>query len=131
MDSASLRQYASLSATERWTAILTVVIETPRDADRLRKNPLGVYVHSINWSKELGSRDVSAVVGWLKSRRGPRTCSPFVTVVVRLHILSRRPRSATTTMYRLSPEPPIPADDHAPLFCTYHALGSESGGREG
>ena len=24
------------------------------DADRLRKNPLGVYVHSINWSKELG-----------------------------------------------------------------------------
>ena len=25
-----------------------------RDADRLRKNPLGVYVHAINWSKELG-----------------------------------------------------------------------------
>ena len=44
----------SLSATERWTAILTVVIETPRDADRLRKNPLGVYVNAINWSKELG-----------------------------------------------------------------------------
>jgi type IV secretory pathway TrbF-like protein len=44
----------SLSSTERWTAILTVVIETPRDVDRLRKNPLGVYVHAINWSKELG-----------------------------------------------------------------------------
>jgi type IV secretory pathway TrbF-like protein len=44
----------SLSSTERWTAILSVVIETPRDADRLRKNPLGVYVHAINWSKELG-----------------------------------------------------------------------------
>src|SRR5437016_5037501 len=44
----------SLSSTERWTAILSVVIETPRDADRLRKNPLGVYVHTINWSKELG-----------------------------------------------------------------------------
>ena len=29
-------------------------IETPRDADRLRKNPLGVYVNAINWSKELG-----------------------------------------------------------------------------
>jgi type IV secretion system protein VirB5 len=42
----------SLSATERWTAILTVVIDTPRDADRLRKNPLGVYVNAINWSKE-------------------------------------------------------------------------------
>ena len=44
----------SLSATERWTAILTIVIDTPRDADRLRKNPLGVYVNAINWSKELG-----------------------------------------------------------------------------
>lgn len=44
----------SLSATERWTAILTIVIETPRDAERLRKNPLGVYVRAINWSKELG-----------------------------------------------------------------------------
>jgi type IV secretion system protein TrbF len=44
----------SLSATERWTAILTVIIDVPRDADRLRKNPLGVYVNAINWSKELG-----------------------------------------------------------------------------
>jgi len=43
-----------LAATERWTAILSIVIETPRDADRLRKNPLGVYVNAINWSKELG-----------------------------------------------------------------------------
>ena len=45
---------ASLAATERWTAILTVVLDTPHDADRLRKNPLGVFVHAINWSKELG-----------------------------------------------------------------------------
>jgi type IV secretion system protein VirB5 len=42
-----------LSATERWSAILSIVIETPRDADRLRKNPLGVYVNAISWSKEL------------------------------------------------------------------------------
>ncbi len=44
----------ALAATERWTAILTIVVETPTDADRLRKNPLGVYVHALNWSKELG-----------------------------------------------------------------------------
>jgi type IV secretory pathway TrbF-like protein len=44
----------ALSATERWTAIITVVIDAPRDADRLQKNPLGVYVNAINWSKELG-----------------------------------------------------------------------------
>jgi type IV secretion system protein VirB5 len=44
----------NLTAAERWTAILTVILETPHDADRLRKNPLGVFVHAINWSKELG-----------------------------------------------------------------------------
>ena len=43
-----------LAGTERWTAILTIVVETPRDIDRLRKNPLGIYVNAINWSKELG-----------------------------------------------------------------------------
>lgn len=47
-------QEGQLAATERWTAILTVVLQTPRDAERLRKNPLGVYVHALNWSKELG-----------------------------------------------------------------------------
>ncbi|QFS82916.1 MULTISPECIES: conjugal transfer protein TrbF [unclassified Roseivivax] len=41
-----------LATTERWTAILTVVIQPPRDAERLRSNPLGVYVHAINWSRE-------------------------------------------------------------------------------
>jgi type IV secretion system protein VirB5 len=44
----------TLAATERWSAILTIVLQTPTDADRLKKNPLGVYVHALNWSKELG-----------------------------------------------------------------------------
>jgi type IV secretory pathway TrbF-like protein len=43
---------SNLVATERWTAILTVVIETPHKAETLLKNPLGVYVHAFNWSKE-------------------------------------------------------------------------------
>ncbi len=47
-------QNGQLATTERWTAILTLVIETPHDAERLKKNPLGVYVHALNWSKELG-----------------------------------------------------------------------------
>jgi len=42
-----------LSTTERWTAILTVVIQTPRTAERLRANPLGIYVNAINWSREM------------------------------------------------------------------------------
>ncbi len=42
-----------IAATERWTAILTISIQQPRDAERLRKNPLGVFVNAINWSKEM------------------------------------------------------------------------------
>ena len=38
----------ALAATERWSAILTMVVQTPTDADRLKKNPLGVYVHALN-----------------------------------------------------------------------------------
>lgn len=45
---------SQLARTERWTAILTVVIQPPRDAERLRRNPLGVFVNAINWSRELG-----------------------------------------------------------------------------
>ncbi|WP_443019663.1 MULTISPECIES: conjugal transfer protein TrbF [Sphingomonas] len=47
-------QDGSLAETSRWTAILTVVVQPPRDAEALRKNPLGIYVNAINWSKELG-----------------------------------------------------------------------------
>ncbi len=44
-----------LAATDRWTGILTIVLQPPRTEDRLRKNPLGIYVNSINWSRELGA----------------------------------------------------------------------------
>lgn len=49
------RHYESgqLSTTERWTAILTIVIQPPRDAERLKANPLGIYVNAINWSREM------------------------------------------------------------------------------
>jgi len=43
----------SLARTERWTAILTTVIQPPRSAEVLRKNPLGLYVNAIAWSREL------------------------------------------------------------------------------
>ncbi|MCP8896038.1 conjugal transfer protein TrbF [Shinella daejeonensis] len=42
-----------LATTERWTAILTIVIQPPRDAERLRANPLGIYVNAISWSREM------------------------------------------------------------------------------
>ncbi|MFN4205318.1 MAG: conjugal transfer protein TrbF [Agrobacterium albertimagni] len=42
-----------LATTERWTAILTIAVQPPRDADRLKANPLGIYVNAINWSREM------------------------------------------------------------------------------
>lgn len=41
------------AGTSRWTAILTIVVKPPSDADTLRGNPLGVYVDAVDWSREL------------------------------------------------------------------------------
>ena len=40
---------------QRWSAILTVIVQTPRTEDRLRKNPLGIFIDAIAWSQELGT----------------------------------------------------------------------------
>ena len=45
------------SGTERWTAVLSVVMQPPRTEQRLRKNPLGIYVNGLSWSRELESTD--------------------------------------------------------------------------
>ena len=44
----------ALIETSRWTAILGTTVQSPDDPDALVKNPLGIFVTSINWSKELG-----------------------------------------------------------------------------
>ncbi|MAZ69827.1 conjugal transfer protein TrbF [Porticoccus sp.] len=38
---------------ERWTAVVSVVLQTPRTEQRLRRNPLGIYVNGLSWSREL------------------------------------------------------------------------------
>ncbi|MCR6630489.1 MAG: conjugal transfer protein TrbF [Magnetospirillum sp.] len=43
----------SLAKTERWTAILTILIRPPTNVDALRQNPLGLFVAGLNWSREL------------------------------------------------------------------------------
>ena len=48
-------QDGSLAEPTRWSAILTIAVQTPRTPDALRKNPLGLFINAINWSKELGS----------------------------------------------------------------------------
>jgi type IV secretion system protein TrbF len=43
----------SLAGTSRWSAVATVMIRPPRTTEQLRKNPLGLYVDAIDWSREL------------------------------------------------------------------------------
>lgn len=50
----------SLAGTARWTAILTVTVKPPKNADTLRKNPLGLYVDAIDWSREFDAPAVSS-----------------------------------------------------------------------
>ena len=53
------RNYANgaPSGTERWTAVLSVVLQPARTEQRLRKNPLGIYVNGLSWSRELEATD--------------------------------------------------------------------------
>jgi type IV secretion system protein VirB5 len=46
-------EHNALAKTERWTAIVSVITQVPNTADVLRKNPLGLYVNGLNWSREL------------------------------------------------------------------------------
>ena len=41
--------------TKRWTAVLSIVITPPRTSDLIRKNPLGIFIHSFNWSQDVGT----------------------------------------------------------------------------
>ena len=43
----------SLASTQHWTALVTVILRPPADAEVLRKTPLGLYVDAIDWSREL------------------------------------------------------------------------------
>ncbi|MCW0198900.1 conjugal transfer protein TrbF [Sphingopyxis sp.] len=45
----------SFAGTSRWTAMVTIKVQPPRSSDVLRKNPLGLYVDAIDWSRELDS----------------------------------------------------------------------------
>lgn len=54
----TIYEHGSLASSERWTALLTLVIEPPRTADKLRKNPLGVYINGLAWSRELDPNQV-------------------------------------------------------------------------
>jgi type IV secretion system protein VirB5 len=47
----------ALAGTTRYTAVLSTVLQRPRTEEALRKNPLGIYVHALNWSRDLITGD--------------------------------------------------------------------------
>ena len=46
----------ALASTQHWTGILTVITKPPTTAEVLRRNPLGLYVNAIDWSRELDAQ---------------------------------------------------------------------------
>jgi len=47
----------AVQSQKTYTAVLAMIIDQPRDEATLHRNPLGIYVHGINWSKDLISGD--------------------------------------------------------------------------
>lgn len=49
------RRYVNGAAAglQHWTSVLSIVLQTPRSEERLRKNPLGIYINGLSWSREL------------------------------------------------------------------------------
>ncbi len=51
----SFRNGAFLTG-QTYTASLSIIMEPPRDAETLHRNPIGLYVHGLHWSKDLTAR---------------------------------------------------------------------------
>ena len=42
---------------EHWTAMLTLVMQTPRTVQQVRRNPLGIYINGLSWSRDLDATE--------------------------------------------------------------------------
>ncbi len=47
----------ALTGVKRFTGLFTLIHSPPRDAPTLRANPLGLYIHSLNWGEDLVTGD--------------------------------------------------------------------------
>ncbi|MGN8198127.1 conjugal transfer protein TrbF [Salinisphaera sp. RV14] len=45
--------HGAATGTERWTAVVSIVLQPPHTERRLRENPLGIYVNGLSWSRDL------------------------------------------------------------------------------
>ena len=50
-------EQGALRDAKRFTGMFTIVLQPPREAARLRVNPLGLYVHSLSWTEDLVTGD--------------------------------------------------------------------------
>jgi type IV secretion system protein VirB5 len=77
----SIYERGNPAGSSHWTAILTLVEKPPRDAETLRKNPLGLYVDAIDWSRELEPTAPSKPVPPLPSGSTPPDLIPSDPVI--------------------------------------------------
>lgn len=47
----------ALKETKRLTGLFSIIITPPKSVEAVRKNPLGIYVHTFNWSQEVNAGD--------------------------------------------------------------------------
>jgi len=66
----------SLAKIERWTAILTTDTKTPKTSDALRRNPLGVFVNAIDWSREFDTAPLEPATPRASAAAATQTMSP-------------------------------------------------------
>lgn len=45
----------ALKETKRLTGLFSIIITPPKTVEAVRKNPLGIYVHTFNWSQEVNT----------------------------------------------------------------------------
>lgn len=51
-------QNGAQTASTRFTGLFSIVTEPPRDAQTLRANPLGLYVHELHWGEDINQGDL-------------------------------------------------------------------------
>ncbi|MEM9178069.1 MAG: conjugal transfer protein TrbF [Pseudomonadota bacterium] len=47
----------ALTGASRYTGLFSIISQTPTDAETLRANPLGLYVHELHWGEDLVTGD--------------------------------------------------------------------------
>ncbi|WP_395335059.1 conjugal transfer protein TrbF [Novosphingobium sp. BL-8H] len=70
------------AGSSHWTAILTVLTRPPRSADILRRNPLGIYVEAIDWSRELEPASPASSAATIPQPAPTETANPSVSEIV-------------------------------------------------